>query len=181
MNLYDLYQGAKRRLIRSLLRNQFGAIGDRSSFDPVTSRISGYPRIYLGRGVFIGSHASISAGADVVIGDDTVIGPGFTLMTGDHIFDRPGVTYRDTVVGVSEPITIGRNVWIGARVVLLKGVTIGDAAIIGAGTVVTRDVPPFGIAMGVPATVRANRFAGEAREQHQRFIEENLLLPTPGE
>jgi acetyltransferase-like isoleucine patch superfamily enzyme len=119
----------------------------------------------------------MSALSDVTIGDDTVIGPGLILMTGDHTFSKPGVTYRETVEATNLPITIGRNVWLGARTTVLKGVTIGDGAIVSAGSVVTRDVPSFGMAMGVPARVVSWRFEGDDRERHQAFIEAHLRQP----
>jgi acetyltransferase-like isoleucine patch superfamily enzyme len=166
-------------VVRSLLRRRFGAYGQGASYDPVTSRVSGYERIYLGAGVFIGPYAVVSAAEEVSIGDDTVIGPGFMLMTGNHRFSQPGILYRQMHEGDNQPVTIGRNVWIGSRVIVLKGVTIGDAAVIAAGAVVTKDIPAFAIAGGIPATFLRWRFEGAERLQHQDFIERLLTQPGP--
>jgi acetyltransferase-like isoleucine patch superfamily enzyme len=143
----------------------------------VTSRITGYERIFLGRGVFIGPYAVISASQPVTIGDDTIIGPGFMLMTGNHRYDQPGVAYRQLHEGDNLPVAIGRNVWIGARATVLRGVTVGDAAIIAAGAVVHDDVSPFAIVGGVPARHLAWRFEGAAREAHQQLIDRDLAVP----
>jgi acetyltransferase-like isoleucine patch superfamily enzyme len=181
MHWHDAYGAARRVALRRLLAHRFAEFGVEASFDPTTSRITGYERLYIGRRVFIGSYAVLSAGATVSIGDDTEIGPGFTLMTGDHEFSISGVSYAQTPGPPNIPITIGRNVWIGARVTVLKGVTIGDAAILGAGAVVTRDVPPFMIATGVPARPIRPRFEGAARAQHEAFINANLRQPLPSD
>lgn len=168
---YDLLGAAHRRALRAWLRPRFASFGDGASFDPVSSTIAGHEFIHLGAGVFIGPHAHLSAdGVEIVIGADTVIGPGFYAIAGDHRFDQPGVSFRESHVGVNEPIRIGCNVWIGARVTVLKGVTIGDGAVIGAGSVVTRDVDSCAVAVGAPARVVRWRFEGEDRDVHERFL-----------
>jgi acetyltransferase-like isoleucine patch superfamily enzyme len=179
MHWYELLAAGRRAVLRRLLIARFGEFGVGASFDPLTSRVTGFERFYIGRAVFIGSYAVMSALEDVSIGDDTVIGPGFMLMTGDHMFSEPGATYRDTVEADNRPISIGRNVWIGARVTVLKGVTIGDAAILGAGAVVTRDIPSFGVAVGIPARVVSWRFEGRDRQDHEAFIDRTLRQPQP--
>lgn len=178
MSLIDAYNRVRRVLLRQAYKRRFGAFGSGSSFEPLTSSITGIEGFYIGRGVYIGSHAILSAdGVAVTIGDDTIIGPAFCIMAGDHEFRQPGVSFRRSRRGRNEPVTIGRNVWIGARVIILKGVTIGDAAVIGAGAVVTNDVPPFAIAVGIPARVVGWRFEGAAREKHEAFIESELKMP----
>jgi acetyltransferase-like isoleucine patch superfamily enzyme len=174
---YDTYCAAKRSLLRRLLQRRFGAFGRGSTFDPTTSTITGYHRLFVGRDVFIGRHAIISASTRVVIGDDTVIGAGFCLMPADHDTRTAGRLYAESPEGPGAAVTIGRNVWIGANVTVLKGVTIGDAAVVGAGSVVTRDIAPFGIAVGVPARVIRERFVGEQRRLHERRLED-LGMPA---
>jgi maltose O-acetyltransferase len=127
-------------------------IGDKFRFfsTTVTSEMATHPggRIEIGDRVFLNYGASISAHHLVKIGDDCQLGSYACLMDNDYhrVEDR-------NQPGESKPITLGRNVWLGVRVVVLKGVTIGDHAVIGAGSVVTRDIPANSMAAGVPARV----------------------------
>jgi acetyltransferase-like isoleucine patch superfamily enzyme len=97
------------------------------------------------------SAAILCAGKQITIGEDTIIGAGAMLIDNDfHALLSDG-TWKAEYVEGARPIRIGRSVFIGARAIILKGVEIGDAAIIGAGAVVTRDVPPATIFAGNPA------------------------------
>ena len=84
----------------------------------------------------------------VTIGDMTQIGPGVQIIAADHPREAE---YRDAGLENGKPVTIGRNVWIGALAVILPGVTMGDDAIVGAGAIVTRDVAPGTTVVGNPA------------------------------
>jgi acetyltransferase-like isoleucine patch superfamily enzyme len=180
MHWLDILTAGRRAFMRALSNRRFGHLGADSTFDPLTSRITGYENFFVGDGVFIGSYAVMSAdGVRVSIGDDTVIGPLFCLMAGDHALDVPGVSFRSSSRGRNEPVQIGRNVWIGARVTVLKGVTIGDAAVVGAGAVVTKDVPAFAIVAGNPARLIRWRFEGESQDRHRAFVE-GLRQPLVG-
>lgn len=161
-----------RPIARRLLTRQLARCGVGTSFDPITSTFGGIGNVALGDNVFIGPRCFISVpNVRFSIGDDTVIGPELCVMGGDHRFDLPGTLYRDThTLGANESIAIGCNVWIGARVTILKGVRIGDGAIIGAGSVVTRDVPSQAIAAGAPARVVRPRFEGAEHERHRACL-----------
>jgi acetyltransferase-like isoleucine patch superfamily enzyme len=100
--------------------------------------------INIGDNVSFGEGVSISAKSKVAFGDDALIGTRVLLM--DH--DGHGIDGEEEKIA---PINIGKHVWIGDRAIILKGVTIGDNAIIGAGSVVTKDVPSNTIAAGNPA------------------------------
>lgn len=168
---YDLLCGVRRRALRACLRRRFAAYGAGSTYDPTTSVVSGYRNIRLGADVFIGPHAFLSAdGVTIDIGDGTVAGPGLYVIAGDHEFDAPGVSFRASARGSNLPIRIGRNVWFGARVTVLKGVTIGDGAIIAAGTLVNHDVEACAIVAGVPARFLRWRFEGADRARHAAFL-----------
>ena len=127
-------------------------IGDKFRFfsSTVTSEAVAYPggHLEIGNGVFINYGASLSAHQLVRIGDGCQLGSYACLMDNDYhsVEDREKPSE-------SRPIVLGRNVWLGVRVIVLKGVTIGDNAVIGAGSVVTRDIPANCMAAGVPAKV----------------------------
>lgn len=102
----------------------------------------------------IGSRSLINFGCSIVafsrvdIGERCLIGPHCMIMdTGFHQVDPD----RRLDPPTAEPITIGENVWLGARVAVLPGVTIGDNSVVGIGSVVTRDVPPNTVVVGNPA------------------------------
>ena len=103
-------------------------------------------RLQIGDRVFINYGCSISAHESVRIGDGCLIGQYGIVMDCDYHSLEDGDDH-----GVVRPITIEDRVWIGARVIVLKGVTIGHDAVIAAGSVVTHDIPPHAVAAGTPA------------------------------
>ncbi len=101
-------------------------------------------------GGFINENVQIVAGATIHIGKGATIGRDVVIRSYDgHFIERNG--YK-----VSEPITIGEHVWIGQGATILKGVNIGDGCIIASGSIVTKDIPPYSLAAGVPARVISN-------------------------
>lgn len=104
--------------------------------------------ITLGKNVFINAGCKFQDQGGIVLGDGTFIGHNTVLATLDHDIDpdRRHILYP-------APIHIGRKVWIGAGVIITKGVTIGDNSIVAAGAVVTHDIPFNVIAAGVPARI----------------------------
>ena len=115
-------------------------------------------RIVLGDRVSLGSRCHIWAGPGtgrITIGDDALFGPEVLVTAASYRFDDGAPVTRQAMDEAD--ITIGRDVWLGTRVIVLPGVTIGDGAIIGAGALVRSDIPPFAIAVGVPARVVGNR------------------------
>ena len=95
--------------------------------------------------------------ADLVIGSDVMMGPRVIIYGRDHCFeltDRPMATQG---MGPYERIVIEDDVWIGAQALILKGVTIGKGAIVAAGAVVTKDIPPYSIVAGNPARIVRSR------------------------
>lgn len=104
----------------------------------------------IGNNVFINYGGSISASSHVTIEQDTTIGPHCLILDNDfHELDPA----RRNEVPLSRPVVLEKNVWLGARVIVLPGVRIGQDSVIGAGSVVTRDIPPGVLAAGVPAKV----------------------------
>lgn len=111
---------------------------------------------YFGRGTGLrvghrsqlGDNAQI--GPHVTIKDDMIMGPDVVIMTTSHAFEDPRVPINLQGTMEVRPVVIGNDVWICTRVIILPGVTIGDGAVIGAGSVVTGDVPPLAIMGGYP-------------------------------
>ena len=106
--------------------------------------------IRVGDRFFANFNFTVLDEAYVTIGDDVFIGPNVSLYTACHSTDP---VERNTRREWAEPITIGNNVWIGGSVTVLPGVTIGDNCTIGAGSVVTKDIPAHSIAVGNPCRV----------------------------
>jgi acetyltransferase-like isoleucine patch superfamily enzyme len=103
-------------------------------------------QVKIGAKVFINHSLTLMSAGGIEIGEGTMIGPEACLLTTNHDF------HRKDLMNCSK-ITIGRNVWLGARVTIMPGVTIGDGAVIAGGAVVTHDVPAGTVAAGVPARV----------------------------
>ena len=107
-------------------------------------------QIRVGKRFFANFGLMILDEAPVTIGDDCFVGPGVHIYTACHCTNP---TERATRREWAEPVTIGDNVWLGGNVTILPGVTIGDNCTIGAGSVVTHDIPANSIAAGNPARV----------------------------
>lgn len=131
----------------ALLLERLGAVGDGSEIRPPFHCDYGF-NIRLGRGVFLNFNCVILDVVEVEIGDGTQIGPAVQIYAADHPRD-PAQRREGWEFG--RPVRIGRNVWIGGGAILLPGVSVGDDALIGAGAVVTRDVPAGATVAGNPA------------------------------
>lgn len=108
--------------------------------------------LYIGRGSQLWAH---SHEAGITIGNHVLIAPGALLTTLSHDYRAPGMPVE------ARPITVGDQVWIGARAVILPGVSLGTGAVVAAGAVVNADVPAWTVVAGVPARVVKRREPGE--------------------
>lgn len=134
---------------REIAERLFGSIGEGVYLEPPVHANWGIST-HFGDHVYANFNLTLVDDGEIFIGDHTMIGPNVTLVTTGHPI-RPDL--RERVAQFSEPIHIGRNVWIGANVTVLPGVTIGDDAVIGACSLVTKDVPANSVAVGTPARV----------------------------
>lgn len=134
--------------VRELLSALIGSPVDDSVtlFPPFTSDFGRNTRI--GRRVFINAGCRFQDQGGITIGDDCLIGHDAIIATLQH-----GMAPDRRADLIPAPVVLGSNVWLGARVTVLPGVTIGDDAVIGAGSIVTRDVPAGMVAVGSPARV----------------------------
>lgn len=126
-------------------------LGNGSSLSNLSQILVKYGRLSIGKRVHIGIGTVITCRDKITIGDGTLIAEYVTIRDQDHRF---GVEEPITDSGFeTDPILIGSNVWLGAKATITKGVKIGDNSVIGAGAVVTSDIPPNSVAAGVPAKV----------------------------
>lgn len=118
-------------------------------------------RIEIGPRTFVGSHSWLVSSQSIEIGADVLIAPFCYVQDTDHGFDDLTVPIASQK-SHSSPIVIEDGVWLGAHCVVTKGVRIGRGAVIGAGSVVTRDIPPNSVAVGSPARPIRQRGSGTA-------------------
>lgn len=107
--------------------------------------------IYLGNRSYINHNVEIIAkGCDVIIGDDCLIGMNTLITTTNHNFKNTSIPINKQGEK-NATVHIGNDVWIGAKCIILPGINVGYGAVIGAGSIVTRDILPYEIVAGVPA------------------------------
>jgi maltose O-acetyltransferase len=132
-------------------------------------------RAYFGTGesVSIGDRSQLGknmkAESDLKLGDDVVMGPDVVIMSSSHAFDSIDLPVNQQGGRARRPVIIGNDVWIGTRVIILPGIHVGDHAIIGAGSVVTKDVPPLAVVGGNPARIIRFRASNSSREVHMKL------------
>ncbi|MEM8705071.1 MAG: acyltransferase [Actinomycetota bacterium] len=146
--------GKRCRVYGKLIVRPWGTmiIGDRVRFTaevlPTEVGVAEGAELTIGSNVFVNYGTSIGVGKKVTIGDDVLIGTGCIIIDSDfHRLEPDRRNERDE----PEPITLENNVWLGNRVIVHKGVTIGQDSVIAAGSIVTKDVPPGQIWGGAPA------------------------------
>jgi maltose O-acetyltransferase len=112
---------------------------------------------FFSKDVIIGSFSDIGLDCIVqgptTIGNGVMMGPETLIYTQNHATENVNVPMYSQGMTVKKKVTIGNDVWIGRRVIILPGRTIGDGAIIGAGAIVTKDVPPYAVVGGNPAQI----------------------------
>ncbi|MDP4132480.1 MAG: acyltransferase [Bacillota bacterium] len=120
-------------------------------------------RVKIGNDSGIGINSSIAG--YVTIGNDVMMGPECIIYTRNHEFKRTDIPMHEQGFSEVKPVVIGNDVWIGGRVIILPGVHIGNGCIIGAGAVVTKDVPDYAIVGGNPAKVIKYRTDEQNKEE----------------
>ena len=147
LRLYNQVETLSERQV--VLQKILGKFGQNSIIEPPFRCVYGQ-NIEIGDNVYLNFQCVILDCNKVQIGDHTMIGPNVQIYTAAHdILAEPRIQGWE----VAKPINIGKKVWIGGGAILLPGVTIGRNAVVGAGAVVTRDVPENAIVVGNPARV----------------------------
>ena len=132
-----------------ILKNLLAEIGENCYIEPPLHANWG-KYTHFGNNVYANFNLTLVADTDIFVGDNVMFGPNVIIATAGHPVDPP---LREKVAQFNIPVRIGKNVWIGAGAIVLPGVTIGDHSVIGAGSVVTKDIPPNVVAVGNPCRV----------------------------
>ena len=133
-----------------MLKEMLAEVGENCYIEPPFHSNWGGKHVHLGKNVYFNFNATLVDDTHIYIGDCTLIGPNVTLATAGHPI-LPDL--REKALQFNLPIHIRKNCWLGAGVIVLPGVTIGDNTVIGAGSVVTKDIPANVVAVGNPCKV----------------------------
>ena len=134
----------------SMLKEMFAEIGENCYIEPPFHANWGGKHVHFGNSVYANFNLTLVDDTHIYVGDYTMFGPNVTIATAGHPI-LPEL--REQVYQYNAPVHIGRNCWLGAGVIVVPGITIGDNSVIGAGSIVTKDIPPNVIAVGNPCKI----------------------------
>ena len=154
----------------TLLRQMLAEIGEESYIEPPFHANWGGAHVHLGRNVWANFNLTLVDDTHIYVGDYTMIGPNVTLAAAGHPI-LPEL--REAGYQFNLPVRIGRNCWLGAGVLVMPGVTIGDNTVVGAGSVVTKDLPANVVAVGNPC-----RVLRQIGEKDRQFYFRDCRIPS---
>ncbi|MEY8355649.1 sugar O-acetyltransferase [Lachnospiraceae bacterium 54-53] len=147
---YNMTRPSEQNKRQLLLNEMFAEIGDNCHIElPLHANWGGH-HVHFGSGIYCNFHSTLVDDADIYVGNDCMIAPNVVIATSGHPI-LPILREHHYVYNL--PVHIGKNVWIGSGVQIHPGVTIGDHSVIGAGSVVTEDIPSNVVAFGTPCRV----------------------------
>ncbi|MEZ8543822.1 sugar O-acetyltransferase [Vibrio splendidus] len=158
-------EGDKRQQI---MKQLFAEVGEGCYIEPPLNANWGR-HTHLGDNVYVNFNLTLVDDTDVFIGDNVMIAPNVTIATGTHPIS-PELRLKAAQFNV--PVRIGNNVWLGAHTVVLPGVTIGENSVIGAGSIVTKDIPANVVAVGNPC-----RVVREINERDREYYHKDRRIP----
>lgn len=171
LDLMDEYNRTPRRLqaVRSeMLKRLFAEVGENCYIESPYFANWGGHHVHLGSNIYANAGLTLVDDTHIYVGDDTMFGPNVTIATAGHPIDP---TLRSRGLQYNLPVHIGRNCWLGAGVIVMPGITIGDNTVIGAGSIVTKDIPSGVVAVGNPC--RVMRPVGE-RDREYYFKDKEI-------
>lgn len=150
--LYDfnMTRPTELRKREEMLKEMFAEIGENCYIEPPLHSNWGGKHCHFGDSVYANFNLTLVDDTHIYIGSNTMLGPNVTIATAGHPI-LPEL--REQAYQFNAPIHIGKNCWLGAGVIVLPGITIGDNSVIGAGSVVTKDIPENVIAVGNPCKI----------------------------
>lgn len=150
--LYDFNMTRPTELDKrqEMLKEMFAEIGENCYIEPPLHANWGGHHVHFGNNVYANFNLTLVDDTHIYVGDCTMFAPNVTVATAGHPIDPD---LRSKAYQYNMPVHIGRNCWIGAGALIMPGVTIGDNTVIGAGSVVTKDIPANVVAVGNPCRV----------------------------
>lgn len=180
LRLYNEIPHVQMDRREAMLRQMFAEVGEGCYIEsPFYANFGGH-HVHLGNNVYTNFNLTLVDDTHIYIGDCTMIGPNVTIATAGHPIE-PGLRSRGLQYNM--PVHIGKNCWLGAGVIVMPGVTIGDNTVIGAGSIVTRDIPSNVVAVGNPCRVmrpvgeRDRQYYFRDRKVPQELLEECREMP----
>ncbi len=147
---YNNTRPCEQQKRQAMLREMFAQIGEDCYIEPPFHSNWGGKHVHFGKGVYANFNFTAVDDTHIFVGDYTMFGPNVILATAGHPI-LPEL--RQKTYEYNMPIHIGKNCWLGAGVIVLPGISIGDNSVIGAGSVVTKDIPSNVVAVGNPCRV----------------------------
>lgn len=148
---YNKTKPLQQKKRERLLKKMFAEIGENCYIEPPFHSNWGGRNVHFGKNVYGNFNLTLVDDADIYVGDSTMFGPNVTVCTAGHPINAE---LRKKIYQFNLPIHIGKNVWIGANAIIMPGVSIGDNSVVGAGAVVTKDIPANVVAYGTPCKVQ---------------------------
>ena len=150
--LYDFNRTRPSELEKrtQMLKDMFAEIGEGCYIEPPLHANFGGKFVHFGKWIYANYNLTLVDDTHIYVGDDTMFGPNVTIATAGHPI---APELRGRGLQFNMPVRIGKRCWLGAGVIVMPGVTIGDDTVIGAGSVVTKDIPSGVLAFGNPCRV----------------------------
>ena len=166
---YNMTRPTESEKRQELLKEMFAEIGEDCYIEPPFHANWGGKHVHFGKCVYANFNFTAVDDTHIYVGDYTMFGPNVILATAGHpILPK----LRQEAYQYNMPVHIGKNCWLGAGVIVLPGVTIGDNTVIGAGSVVTKDIPSNVVAVGNPC-----RVLREINEHDKKYYFKNRKFP----
>lgn len=153
----------------ALLKVMFAEIGEGCYIEPPLYSNFGGAHCHFGNNIYANFGLTLVDDTHIYVGDNTMFGPRVTIVTASHPLEP---SLRLDVYQYNLPVHIGKNCWIAAGCIIFPGVTIGDNTVIGAGSIVTKDIPSGVLAFGNPCVVQR-----EIGEHDREFYHKDMMIP----
>lgn len=168
IHAYNLLRPSQQKEKQELMKKMFADIGEDCYLETPFYANWGGKHVHLGNKVYANFHLTLVDDTHIYLDDHVMIGPNVTICSATHPIDP---ALRQQQIQYNKPVHLHKNVWVGANVMIMPGVTIGENSIIGAGSVVTKDIPANVIAFGNPCVVYR-----EIHEHDKKFYDGNKII-----